>query len=137
MPGMDDFVGRWTLERRIDDHRAGVAGRFVGVADLTPEGVGLTYAERGHLVLGAGAPLTAERRYRWAAAEGGCIAVAFADGRAFHRFDPAAGTVDAAHWCDPDDYHVSYDFTAWPLWRAVWKVRGPRKDYQMESFYRR
>ena len=137
MPGIQDFAGRWRLERRIADRRAGVEGRFDGAADLTPEGAGLTYAERGQLVLGAGAPMTAERRYRWTQGEGGRIAVAFADGRAFHSFDPAAGAAEAAHWCDPDDYRVRYDFSAWPLWRAVWQVRGPRKDYRMESLYRR
>ncbi|MBI1217366.1 MAG: trigger factor [Rhodobacteraceae bacterium] len=137
MPGLIDFAGRWVLERRIDDRLAGAVGRFEGVAELTPDGAGLAYVERGLLTLGTGAPMAAERRYVWAAGEAGRIAVAFADGRAFHSFDPGAGTAEATHWCDPDDYRVSYDFSGWPLWRAVWQVRGPRKDYRMESVYRR
>ena len=61
--------------------------------------------------------------------------VDYADGRPFHEFDPARPR--AAHWCDPDDYRVRYDFTRWPLWRAEWEVRGPRKDYLMMTDYRR
>lgn len=137
MPGLGDFAGVWRLDRRIDDRRAGVTGRFAGQAELTPAGAGLAYVERGLLVLGTAAPMTAERRYLWAPGEGGRIAVSFADGRAFHSFDPGAGTAEAAHWCDPDAYRVSYDFTGWPVWRAVWEVRGPRKDYRMESLFRR
>jgi hypothetical protein len=137
MPGLQDFAGRWTLERRILDRRAGAEGRFDGRAELTPDGAGLAYVERGVLTLGVGTPMTAERRYHWTQAEGGQIAVAFVDGRPFHSFDPTAGTAEAAHWCDPDDYRAHYDFTAWPLWRVVWQVRGPRKDTRMESFYRR
>ena len=63
------------------------------------------------------------------------IAVFFADGRAFHRFVPAADTVEADHWCDPDTYKVRYDFSRWPVWQAEWRVTGPRKDYVMQSVY--
>ena len=43
----------------------------------------------------------------------------------------------ADHWCDPDTYKVRYDFREWPLWRAEWRVTGPRKDYVMRSVYTR
>ncbi len=134
MPRMADFLGRWSVERQIEDRRAGQAGRFDGLAEITPTPDGALYQETGVLILG-GARFPAERRYLWAEGPDG-IAVRFADGRAFHSFSPE-GAPAARHWCDPDDYRVSYDFAAWPLWRAVWEVRGPRKDYRMDSLYRR
>lgn len=143
MPALADFAGRWRLERRILDRLAGVEGRFEGEATLTPAPAlpgapaTLLYAERGLLTLGTAPPMTAERRYLWAQGPDGRIAVRFDDGRPFHGFDPGAGTVEAAHRCDPDDYRVAYDFAAWPDWQSTWNVTGPRKNYRMESRYRR
>lgn len=119
---------------------------------------GLIYEETGVLHLPDAAPMQASRRYLWRKAgpgpgAGPGIAVYFPDGRFFHAFgvppegaaphEVAAGSgaafsvVEATHWCDPDDYHVRYDFAHWPAWRAEWRVKGPRKDYVMLSEYRR
>ncbi len=126
-----DFEGQWLIRRRIADHLTGQEGQFSGKAHLIPAATGpWTWTETGTLAMPGMAPMQAERRYLWSAG-GGRIVVAFADGRPFHDFstaDPAA-----RHWCDPDDYHVRYDFGAWPLWRVEWRVRGPRKDYTMVS----
>ena len=73
----------------------------------------------------------AERRYLW----GPDLTVCFEDGRFFHQVPPEGG--QAAHWCDPDQYEVSYDFRAWPDWQTRWRVVGPRKDYAMVSWYRK
>lgn len=136
MRGIGDFEGTWTLSRRIEDRLGRQAGRFEGRAVLAPGGDGLVYEEAGTLTLGAAAPMQATRRYLWRA-EGGLIAVEFDDGRHFHAFDPNADRPEAHHDCAPDVYDVRYDFDNWPEWRAVWEVRGPRKDYRMESLYRR
>ena len=133
MPALQDFLGFWRLERVIVPAQ-GPAARFTGQARFTPEGAALRYHEEGELTLPGAAPMRAERRYLWRA-EGEEIAVFFDDGRPFHRFSPAAPA--AHHWCDPDDYRVRYDFAAWPLWHAEWRVQGPRKDYTMRSEYRR
>lgn len=133
MPQLSDFRGVWMLSRRIVQSN-GPEGRFTGQAVFTPEGAGLRYHEAGQLELAGAAPLQAERAYLWQA-EGAQIVVRFADGRAFHRFDPEAPA--AAHWCDPDDYRVRYDFALWPDWSAEWRVTGPRKDYVMISRYSR
>lgn len=118
--------------RTIDDARAGGTGRFAGTAVFAPQAGGLAYSETGTLTLPDGTALTAERQYFWRQ-DGAEIAVEFADGRPFHRFGP--GTDAARHWCDPDDYHVAYDFREWPVWHADWTVRGPRKDYRMRSTF--
>ncbi len=95
-------------------------------------GDGLILTETGRLCYGAAAPMQAERRYLWRA-DGAGIAVFFADGRPFHWFSMAAP--EAHHDCPPDNYHVAYDFGAWPRWQSRWAVTGPRKDYVMWSQY--
>lgn len=135
MSGIDDFQGLWRIERVIEDRLAGQRGSFEGRATLAPAGDHWLWSETGQLRLGAGAPFAASRRYLWRAKAGG-IAVLFEDGRPFHSFDPK-GRPEAHHWCDPDDYQVAYDFSDWPEWRATWQVRGPRKDYVMQSLHRR
>lgn len=129
---LGDFSGVWRLDRRITDHLTGQGARFIGAATLhPPENGAALWAERGEMRIADAAPMQAERRYRWAQ-NGAMIDVFFEDGRAFHSFDPN-GAPKANHWCDPDDYRVSYDFTQWPNWRAVWRVKGPRKDYEMTT----
>lgn len=141
-----DFEGRWALTRRIDDARANARGRFEGEARFTAAPGGLAYVEEGRLRLGTAPPMTATRRYFWRAvpgvvrgegATGGVIEIDFADGSFFHAFPTDAARPEAEHACAPDHYRVRYDFTAWPAWRAEWRVLGPRKDYRMVSDYRR
>ena len=133
---LGDFEGVWRLERRIEDHLAGQGAWFRGAASVSAEADGFaTWVERGEMRYGDGAPMQAERRYQWAQ-EGLQIAVYFEDGRFFHSFAPS-NAPKAEHWCDPDAYHVRYDFTAWPIWRATWRVQGPRKDYEMTTTFTR
>ena len=87
------------------------------------------------LTMGTAAPMQAERAYLWREA-GAKIEVLFADGRPFHEFAPGHMD-DATHYCDPDVYRVEYEFADWPEWRAVWRVAGPRKAYEMTSRYSR
>ena len=127
---LGDFEGRWALSREIRP-ASGAAGRFEGEAEWQPSEGGLAYVERGLLMLEGHAPMQAERRYFWE--EG--LNVYFDDGRFFHQVPPEGG--EAAHWCDPDQYDVTYDFMQWPRFETKWQVRGPRKDYEMISFYSR
>jgi hypothetical protein len=60
--------------------------------------------------------------------------VYFADGTFFHRF-ALSPQPEAAHFCAPDQYDVTYNFTDWPHWSSTWRVKGPRKDYTMQSRY--
>lgn len=133
---LSSFAGVWRLERVIEDARAGRIGRLTGEARFTPVAEGLAYAEAGTLDFPGGPPMQASRRYLWREGGAGGIDVLFDDGRFFHSFDPDAPIPTAAHDCPPDSYRVSYDFAAWPLWRAEWRVSGPRKDYTMFSRYR-
>lgn len=133
-PKLQDFEGDWALSRRIVD-RLGPEARFEGEARFTSVPSGLLYRETGVLVVGGGQGFRAERSYFWHQTEAGRIAVEHSDGRAFHDFDPAEPV--ARHLCGSDDYRVRYDFSHWPVWRAEWIVRGPRKDYTLTSRYAR
>lgn len=130
-----DFAGLWQVDRQIDD-RLGRAMTFTGTALLTGDDKAMTYREQGQLVAGKGPGFAATRRYEWRT-EGTDIAVCFDDGRPFHRFDPMSVTASASHDCAPDIYQVRYDFFAWPVWSTRWRVSGPRKDYTMDTTYRR
>jgi hypothetical protein len=138
LQGRDGFAGRWTLRRDITDFLTGQPGILHGTAALTHLGAsGLTYAEAGALQMGAGRSLQATRRYVWQFDAQG-VAVQFEDGAPFHRFVPGLSGPGSDHPCGTDLYRVRYDFDAWPAaWGAVWRVTGPRKDYEMTSLYRR
>ena len=135
MPQLDDFTGRWRIARRIEDDWMGTTGLFEGVARFTPTGDGLRYDEVGELMLPQEPPMAASQRLLWRA-DGDAIAVAFADGRPFHRIATGARVVQDWHDCEPDSYEVTYNFTRWPEWRMIWKVCGPRKDYVSISDFR-
>ena len=136
MPVLHDFLGDWRISRRIDDRLSNRPGRFEGTARLVPEGQGLHYREEGTLTLGDGPAFPATRDYLWGPDRDG-IAVRFADGRPFHRFEPQGRAPGTDHPCGRDLYRVTYDFTAWPEWLAEWTVQGPAKDYVMLTAYRR
>lgn len=130
-----DFLGRWTARRSIEDALSGHHGQFEGMAEITERGDtgSWLYHEAGDLRYGAGAAMRAERRYLWQP-KGAAIDVCFEDGRAFHTI-ALQGGARAAHWCDPDQYDVTYDFADWPHWRSEWRVSGPRKSYVMVTAY--
>lgn len=127
---LSDFDGRWDVTREITP-ATGPGAAFEGQAVWQPAAGGAEYAETGILRLGSGAPMTAERRYFWT----DTLAVLFEDGRFFHQV-PARGG-EATHFCDPDTYIVTYDFSDWPVFRVSYAVTGPRKDYAMVSRYSR
>jgi len=128
-----DFLGRWTIKRRIEDALSGQDASFSGVAEISEQGDQWRYSETGQLQIVGAKPMTAERRYIWRADAAG-VDVFFEDGRFFHRI-ALASAANAAHWCDPDQYDVVYDFVDWPIWQSVWIVIGPRKNYTMQSVY--
>jgi hypothetical protein len=125
---LEDFLGRWDITREIS-HGDGTRAKFTGTALWQPTAEGARQVERGTLVAN-GQSFSAERQYLWRGLD-----VYFEDGRFFHSVPPEGG--HAAHWCDPDQYDVHYDFAHWPNWTARWQVSGPRKDYTMVSRFSR
>ncbi|MFP7672894.1 DUF6314 family protein [Marivita sp. S0852] len=133
-PALSAFLGTWLVHRSIHNHRSGRTGQFDGTAVFSPDTGGLAYVETGHLHLDGHPPFKAERRYFWRC-EDHILYVDFDDRRPFHSLPP--NTRNARHWCDPDMYDVTYDFSAWPVWHSTWDVSGPQKAYRMTTSYRR
>ena len=125
-----DFLGRWEITRTITP-ADGPPASFTGHGTWRAEAAGAIYTETGVLQLHGAAPMTAERKYLW----DDDLSVRFEDGRPFHTV-PADGG-QATHFCDPDTYHVTYDFSDWPAFTVRYDVTGPRKDYVMISRYQR
>lgn len=121
----------WSLTRVINDHRQKAVTNFAGTAVIAAG----TYQESGRMTLANGQALQSTRRYLWRDTASG-IEVCFQDGSYFHTIPKDAAHGQAAHFCDPDQYDVAYDFSTWPEWTATWTVIGPQKDYKMVSIYR-
>lgn len=128
--------GEWRLERRIDDRRAGQAGRLSGRAGFTAEAAELVYQEEGRLTFGPHEG-PALQSYRYGFPAPGRAAVHFCDGRFFHDLDLTAGRWRCSHLCDPDRYEGEFTALDADTWRVVWKVSGPRKELTLDSTYRR
>ncbi|MEO8530349.1 MAG: DUF6314 family protein [Deltaproteobacteria bacterium] len=131
-----DFLGQWRFSRVIYDAQGRESGRVSGVASIVGDAGSARYDEQGLMELPGTASLRAQRVYLWRSVAAG-IAVQFDDGRAFHTIDLQDVAATAKHWCDPDDYHAAYDFSAWPVWTSDWRVKGPRKAYRMVTRYER
>ncbi len=130
---MEDFTGcLWAISRQIIDHTQDAKLTFTGRCEVSDG----WYQETGQMVLPDGQALSGTRRYRWDATLEG-VDVYFDDGQFFHWIDLAHAAPQAWHFCDPDDYSVSYEFTKWPAWASRWKVKGPRKNYEIHSSYRK
>lgn len=125
---LQDFLGHWLVSREIV-HDDGMRGQFEGMAEWQADGADALYVETGRLSLGAQGSFAAERRYFWTAD----LTVLFEDGRLFHAVPPGGG--DTAHWCPPDQYDGTYDFSGWPHWQVTWRVNGPRKSYVSTTHY--
>lgn len=129
-----DFEGTWRFRRKILDRLLGQTSEAEGCLDLSRCDEGLVYDEQLTLHIPGQAPILGTRRYLWRPGPRG-IEVRFEDGRPFHRIGLAQDRCEDLHHCDPDTYAVSYDFADWPLWSAAWNVKGPRKDYSMETLF--
>lgn len=131
-----EFEGDWLLDRVIDDRLTGQKLRAEGGATLRRSEGGLTYDEQVTLFMPGQPPFHGTRRYLWRPGPGG-IAIHFEDGRFFHHLTLGQVAPGDHHDCPPDSYDAGYDFARWPLWRVRWTVKGPRKDYEMVTDFRR
>jgi len=136
LPSLAVLEGRWRLMRDIL-HKDGSKDRFEGEAIFHRSGPRLIQDEDGWLTSDRSAtPMRATRRYVWSASANR-LDVAFEDMRPFHSVPLGIATPGTTYLCPPDRYEVSYDFSDFPAWSNVWNVEGPRKNYQMTSYFRR
>ncbi|MEO1733027.1 MAG: DUF6314 family protein [Pseudomonadota bacterium] len=131
---LDDFRGRWSVQRSIKDRRAGRTMTAEGTANIVADEAGLLYQEHMTLFVPGQAPLKAERAYLWRATDAG-IAVFFVDERPFHVIRLSDPKPEGRHFCAPDTYDVAYDFSKFPAWDNLWAVAGPAKNYVMHTHF--
>ena len=127
------LAGHWKVSRVIE-HADGTRNSFEGSVVFRRSGPRLIQSESGVLTVG-NQQFQGARKYVWDR-EGDLLRVHFDDMRPFHTVPLESAHVETAHLCPPDRYEVAYDFSDWPMWRSVWRVEGPRKDYVMTSQHR-
>jgi hypothetical protein len=129
------LCGRWGVDRVVRDGEA--RGAFAGTAEFSPTGARaeLLWDEAGELRL-AGYEGPARRRLHLVP-DGEGWEVRFDDGRPFHPLDLREGRCAAAHDCGADRYEGEYVIRGPDAFDVVWRVRGPAKDQEIVSRYRR
>ena len=133
-----DLLGRWHLEREIDDRYAGTRLRVTGTALLDrDEDDCVRWHEEGLLERPGAAPATVHRTLLVVRDAHGSWQVVFDDGRPFHPWRPG---VEVEHPCVADLYRGVIevgDGRGAVFWRVVWHVRGPAKDHTIRTTYTR
>ncbi len=125
--------GTWAFDRLIGGHGS-MAGQAAFRA-AAPQS--LDYEESGtHNAKGGAVDFYQNYIY---VHQDGEILVTFRDGRPFHRleFDSAQNflTATAVHFCGDDVYRGEYVFHDNDNFSLRWDVKGPRKDYMIETNY--
>lgn len=132
------LAGRWSVERTLRDGDA--RGAFAGTAEFSRAtradgGAPVVWDEAGELRL-AGYHGPARRRLLLVAV-GEAWEVRFDDDRPFHPLDLRDGASLAVHDCGEDRYEGEYVIRGRDAFDVVWRVRGPAKDQEIVSRYRR
>lgn len=139
MSGACPLLGLWDIARTVCDMRAGHDAVFTGLARIAPGpesgAPGIVWHEEGDLVT-AGHSGRARRVMR-IVPDAGAWLVLFEDGRPFHPLDLSGGRCEVVHLCGADRYEGRFDMPEADAFAVRWRVRGPAKDLEIVSGYRR
>lgn len=130
--------GRWIFERQTP----GLAS-MSGIAELTALGPDLsTYVEHGTLKMATGGSFAFSRRYRYLATENSLDILFDEEPPRLYQSVRLAENGDGwsgsgYHRCAEDDYRSSYSFELPHGFVTSHRVVGPKKDYVIETRYRR
>lgn len=138
------LLGRWSLDRTLTDGRSGDLGSFRGTGELRPATPASVfgrdcvarYQELGRLRYGS-YDGTARRTLDYLRTDGGAVVVNFSDGRRYIGLDLRNGVCQAEHPCGDDLYEIGFRVCARDLIEERWRVRGPRKNYEARTVWRR
>ncbi len=128
----DWLLGRWRIERRLQDHKHQQTGHFQGEAVFSPVGDEVFYDEAGHLQLGA-FDGEAKRRYIYCPQGGWQAEVLFADRRYFCSIDLSDGQCQVAHPCAQDTYYGTFTRVSADELHIDWRVTGPTKQFAIAN----
>ncbi len=130
------LTGTWTLSRVIVDHLNRRSGSFDGDAEVLALGRRGRYEERGRLRFGS-YDGNARRALDLVGTDGSEVAVLFTNGRPFFALDLVKGECRAVHQCSRDRYELEFGVSSPDLLLERWRVRGPTKDYEARTTWRR
>lgn len=136
------FVGGWRLERRIEDRRGNRVGVAFGEATFAAGVEKATATCREALMIDyGGRRFAGEQTMLWRFDRADGPTLLFKDGRFFiaMRFGGDGGLLrsDFSHGCGEDLYEGAAEIADENTWRLVWNVRGPRKDYTLDTLHSR
>jgi len=131
----DFLTGDWVMTRRIRFRRTATRGLLEGRASVRADGHQSTLNEQGLLRLD-GREALASQRYALTF-HGRVVRVHFRNGAFFHEFELRERGCTAIYHCGSDQYVGRYRVHDRDAWSLIWCVRGPRKDYDMRTLYRR
>jgi hypothetical protein len=136
--GLERLLGEWRIEREIPGQ-----GSMSGIASFVVAGdSGVLYRESGEVRLHDGTRLRGEQCYFYKAITNG-FAVYFHDSaELFERVTFLGGEGEAwvgraEHLCKSDVYASRYVFYGDGTFEIRHAVRGPRKDYSIQTRYQR
>ncbi len=128
--GPADFIGLWTVRRRLVDHLGHAHLRFAGQARIEADAI----TETGELRSDHGTT-EARRLYRLSMDADG-VDVLFPNGSEFVRLGLSASQ-SVRHHCGDDLYEGRFVFRSRDCWIEFWRVSGPRKRYASLTRYER
>jgi hypothetical protein len=130
------LIGKWNFGRQMSGQ--GCMSGSASFVQTAPGG--LSYQESGLHQLAQGETVGFYQQYFYRH-EGEDLIVRFADNRPFHalEFYRASGVLhaDAHHLCGADTYKGRYIFHDSDRFSLIWDVRGPKKNYIIETEYKR
>lgn len=126
------FEGTWVFNRSISG-----SGTSAGKATYIKEGSDtLLYREDGLFTNLDGVSFQNFRMYCYRL-ENGLISVYFTDGKPFHTLQFDGDKATGHHLCACDHYDAEYLFEAPDRFRLSYKVKGPKKDYTIETLFQK
>jgi len=138
--GVDDLadflIGRWSVDRRVEDRLLNVKHHFSGVAEISYERDDIWYRETGVFRV-QGAELVSAQARRYVPQSSAVVDVYFADGRFFHNLDLRDGTWCCVHLCGSDRYEGETSAHDVDHWTTLWRVTGLQKNLTLITHYRR
>lgn len=138
------FAGPWRMARRIDDRLGARQGEASGEAVFAadPGGADASMICSEALIINYGdRTWHGHQKTVWRFDRPGGPRLFFSDGRFFGELNFAAHApgwrAEFEHGCGDDIYRGAASVASRNSWRLVWNVTGPRKDYTLDTEYRR
>ncbi len=140
---VDGLVGRWQIDRDINDMKAGQLWQLQGQGTFTPScqphqlffEEELIFVADSHGKITAGT-MRAQQKYIWRKGKRGWE-IFFADERFFVALNDSDAEQDVTHYCGDDVYSGNFTFYTQDYFQVIWQVAGPTKNYRSVSHFRK